>query len=296
MIMTSTFQGKSSRIQFSKGHGGLPTVRVATPWSTAEIYLYGAHIASFQKQDEPPLLFLSECSSFMPGKPIRGGIPIIFPWFGPAEGKPSMHGYARTRNWELTQIVPAADGSVSLGFRLPDSAESAEAAACAVEYIVTVADTLSAELAVTNESKSDFVFEDCLHTYFTVGDITTVSMVGLKGVDYLDKVEGFKRKTETNDVIRVGSEVDRVYLDTRQTVEIRDGSLKRVIRVEKENSVSTVVWNPWMVKAKAMPDFGDDEYQRMVCVESGNVSLGKTNLAPGQTSHLKVKYSTVLLK
>src|SRR5262249_21931835 len=131
---------------------------------------------------------------------------------------------------------------------------------------------LGLELIVTNTSKaSKLEFEECLHTYFAVEDITATSVAGLKGVSYLDKTASFAKKSETEEAIRISSEVDRVYLDTKGTVEIRDEQLKRVIRVEKENSSSTVVWNPWIAKAQAMVDFGNEEYQKMVCVESGNV-------------------------
>jgi D-hexose-6-phosphate mutarotase len=83
--------------------------------------------------------------------------------------------------------------------------------------------------------------------------------------------------------------VDRVYLDTPGTVKILDENLGRVIHVEKENSASTVVWNPWVDKAARMPDFGNDEYQRMVCVESGNVMENGMRLAPGDTSKLTLR-------
>jgi glucose-6-phosphate 1-epimerase len=176
--------------------------------------------------------------------------------------------------------------------QMPECGDSPECPACAVEYLVTVNVALTAELMVMNRSGREFVFENCLHTYFAVGDIGAVIIKGLKGVDYLDQLEAFARKTETNDAIRIASEVDRVYLDTQHAVEIQDASLRRTILVEKEGSSSTVVWNPWIEKSKAMQDFGDEEYQQMVCVESGNVALNKIHLAPGQTSRLKVILSS----
>ena len=159
----------------------------------------------------------------------------------------------------------------------------------AVEYSVTVSDTLSAELIVTNNSARAYGFENCLHTYFAVGDINALQVVGLQGVDYLDSLDGHQRKTETPDAIRFAGEVDRTYLNTSHAVEIHDAALRRVIRVEKTGSASTVVWNPWIAKAKAMPDFGNEEYQRMVCVESGNVADNQITLAPGETASLKVE-------
>jgi D-hexose-6-phosphate mutarotase len=149
---------------------------------------------------------------------------------------------------------------------------------------------------VTNNSPDDiFSFENCLHTYFEVGDIKAVSVKGLKGVSYLDKVEGFAQKTESEDAIRFNSEVDRVYLNTTGAVDIVDQKLKRTIRVEKQGSVSTVVWNPWVAKAQQMPDFGNEEFEHMVCVESGNVAANMIKLPPGETSQLTVKLSSAPL-
>jgi D-hexose-6-phosphate mutarotase len=283
---------QTGRVTFQEGQGDLPALEVATPWSQAEIYLHGAHVTQFQKHGEPPLLFLSRCSRFENGAPIRGGIPIIFPWFGKPADKPGQHGFARNREWALKEVTSPADGSVILRLGLPEQGESAD---CTVEYVVRVSDTLSVELSVTNQSEREFRFENCLHTYFTVGDINTVSVTGLKSVDYLDSLEGRQRKTEASDNIRFTDEVDRIYVNTPHSVEIRDESLRRVIRVEKEHSLSTVVWNPWIAKAKAMSDFGDEEYQQMVCVESGNVAVNEITLLPGQTSGLKVKLSSAPL-
>ena len=289
---TSMTAAPHGRVTFLDGRGDLPMIEITTPKSTAEIYFHGAHVTHFQKQGEPPLLFLSQCSNFADGQPIRGGIPIIFPWFGKPADKQGQHGIARIKDWELREFNSPADGSVMVRFRLPECGETAECAACTVEYVVTVSDSLRAELVVTNKSSRDFEFENCLHTYFTVGDINAVSVTGLKGVDYLDQPSGFTRRKETESSIRIASEVDRIYLDTPHTVEIHDESLKRVIRIEKEGSASTVVWNPWTAKSKAMQDFGDEEYTGMICVESGNVALNKIKLAPGKSSRLKVKVSS----
>ena len=74
-------------------------------------------------------------------------------------------------------------------------------------------------------------------------------------------------------------------------MEIRDENLKRVIRVEKFNSKSTVVWNPWTTQ-KLPDDFDPAEYRQMVCVESGNVKQNKISLAPGKSSAVKVVISS----
>jgi D-hexose-6-phosphate mutarotase len=287
--------GMPGKVTFIDGRGDLPMLEITTAWSTAEVYLHGAHVTHFKKRDGSPLLFLSQCSRFAENQPIRGGIPVIFPWFGPREAM-GQHGFARVKPWELKEFAPSPDGSVSLRLRLPDSPEASSFPPCTVEYIVTVNESLTLQLAVTNNSPDDiFSFENCLHTYFEVGDIKAVSVKGLKGVSYLDKVEGFAQKTESEDAIRFNSEVDRVYLNTTGAVDIVDQKLKRTIRVEKQGSVSTVVWNPWVAKAQQMPDFGNEEFEHMVCVESGNVAANIIKLPPGETSKLTVKLSSAPL-
>ena len=280
------------RVTFLEGNGELPKVEVTTDWSTAEIYLHGAHVTHFQKKDEAPLLFLSQCSRFRNGQPIRGGIPIIFPWFGAREGEP-MHGFARTTQWELHEATAVPDGGVSLRFSLPDAAEGATWLPFTANYIVTITHLLELQLVITNASpEHPFSFEACLHSYFSVGDINAVSITGLKGVNYLDKVENFTPKTETADAIKITAEVDRVYLDTNSVVEIHDPTLRRKLRLEKIGAASTVVWNPWILKAQQMPDFGTDEYQQMVCVESGNVGRNKVTLPPGKSSVMSLRISS----
>jgi glucose-6-phosphate 1-epimerase len=280
------------RVTFLDAQHELPALEVTTAWSTAEVYLQGAHVTRFQKKGEQPLLFLSQFSRFAAETPIRGGIPVIFPWFGQREGMP-QHGFARNKVWDLKEFVTAPDGSVSLRFRLPDYPEAAVFPPFAVEYLVTVNASIHLQLTVTNRSSDhEFVFENCLHTYFEVGDATAISITGLKGRNYLDKPAGFAQKTETADAIRIGSEVDRVYMDTTGPVEILDPQYQRKIRIEKEGSCSTVVWNPWIFNAQQMPDFGNDEYLRMVCVESGNVASDPVKLPPGKSATLTVKLSS----
>lgn len=285
--------GTPGRVMFLDGRGEMPMLEITTAWSTAEIYLFGAHVTNFRKRGEAPILFLSQCSRFDGQNPIRGGVPIIFPWFGPREGMPA-HGFARTKIWELKEVTTAADGSVSVRLRLPDAPESAAYPPFLVEYVVTVNEHLAMEFIVTNESKdTSLEFEECLHTYFMVEDIAATSVVGLNGVSYSDRAGGGNtQRVEGQESIRVSAEVDRIYVDTKDTVEIHDARLGRIIRVAKENSASTVVWNPWIKKSQQMPDFGNEEYQKMICVESGNVGPNKIVLAPGKTSRFKVTLSS----
>jgi D-hexose-6-phosphate mutarotase len=273
----------------------LARLEINTAWSSAEIYLHGAHVTHFQKKGEPPLLFMSQLSRFAEGMPIRGGIPVIFPWFGAREGQ-SAHGFARLQMWELREVLQLSTGEVTVHFFLPDSPAAALFGKFSADYWVTVGKTLSAQLNIANASEDqDFRFEDCLHAYFKVGDIGAISITGLKGTDYLDKTENFARKTERAEHLKISQETDRIYLDTAAPVEIHDSRLGRRIRIEKSGSLSTVVWNPWVDKAEQMPDFGGDEFHQMVCVESGNVADNQLTLPAGKSNTLKVEWSTLPL-
>jgi D-hexose-6-phosphate mutarotase len=267
-------------VSLMEGEGGLRKVVVETSASLAEIYLHGAHVTRFEKKGEPPLLFMSGSSDFLPDKPIRGGVPLVFPWFGPREGLP-VHGYARTVEWELKETSLLPDGSVSLLFELPRLGDFK------VEYLVTVGTELTLELGVSNIGSQDSDFETCLHTYFQISDIDVISITGLSKCEFINKLSN-TTMVETAPEIRINSEMERVYHDSISTVEIHDPGHGRKILVSKSGSNSTVVWNPWIDKSIRMPDFGDEEYQRMVCVESGNVGTNKITLPAGGRSVLKV--------
>jgi len=277
------------RVAIVDGHGGLPKVFVTTPVSTAEVYPHGAHLTHFQKQNEPPMIFMSRKSAFAPGKAIRGGVPICFPWFGNRDGEPS-HGFARTTEWQLVKTAAAPDGAVALHFALPQIPGREAWKNLRTEFIVTVGTSLTMELIAANESCDEPVeFENCLHTYFNVSDIAAVSLTGLQNASYLDNAAGGngERKTQGEAMLHIGRETNRLYLDTTSAVDIRDEQFKRTVCVEKSGSHSTVVWNPWTTQ-KLPDDFDPAEHKTMVCVESGNVKQNRISLAPGKSSALKV--------
>ena len=54
------------------GNGGLPKVRVTTPLASADVYLHGAQVTSWQRVGADEALFLSEHSYWQDGRAIRG--------------------------------------------------------------------------------------------------------------------------------------------------------------------------------------------------------------------------------
>lgn len=267
-------------VDVAPGRNGMPRVRVTSDLATAEIYLHGAQITAFQPRAAKPLLFLSEKSHFDPAKPIRGGVPLCFPWFGPKAGDPQapIHGTARLKSWTLDSLHRDTGGAVDVALSL--AADDAD-----LRMTFKIGLGLGMELEV--RARDPMTFEEAFHTYLVVGDVRQVGVDGLQNAEYIDKMDGFKRKTQPAEQLHITGETDRVFVNTTGTVMVHDPVLQRSVVVEKEGSASTVVWNPWIAKAKAMPDFGDEEWPGMLCIETANVGERAVRLEAGQTHRMR---------
>jgi glucose-6-phosphate 1-epimerase len=268
------------------GPGNLPRLVIKTRLGTAEVYFQGAHVTGWHPAAAAePVVWMSGSSYYELGKPLRGGVPICFPWFGPhaSDAKAPAHGFGRLRDWNLIEASEASDGTVTLALELASEKALTPLWPHAFRAVhrITIGATLTMALEVTNPGAEAFTFEEALHTYFAVRDVRNVTITGLEQTDYLDKVAGFERKNQGGDPIRFTGETDRVYLNTTATCVIHDPGARRRIAIRKTGSEATVVWNPWIAKARAMPDFGDDEWPKMVCVETCNVNVHARTLAPG---------------
>lgn len=286
--------GKEGLAQVVAGNSGLPMVRIRSRFGEAEIYLQGAQVTRWKPAGGDEVIFVSRESQYAEGKPIRGGIPICFPWFGEKDGDPKApkHGFARLREWRLDSLTALDDGGVTMVCVLESDAPTRELwphAFCAA-YRITVGKELRLELTVINTGSAALRYEEALHTYFHVGDVRQVRVVGLDGTAYLDKTDGFQQKTQHGDVVFEG-EVDRVYLNTTGPVEVLDASLHRRLLTQKQNSDTTVVWNPWVEGAKSLSDFGSDEWLEMMTVEGSNVRAAAITLEPGEEHCLRVTVS-----
>jgi glucose-6-phosphate 1-epimerase len=273
--------------RIEKGRGGLERLLLQAREGEAHVYLHGGHVSHFQPKHERPVLWMSARSRFEAGKAIRGGVPVCFPWFGPKRGAPEapMHGFARILPWAVSSVTREPDGSLHAVLEL-----TAEAAArggfpleLALRLSLGVSRSLRMELGVRNVDGAAATFEEALHSYLAVSDARGLSIRGLEGAAYLDKTAGLARNPGAAAPITIAAETDRVYNGTTATVVVEDPGWRRRIVVSKSGSATTVVWNPWIAKAKAMPDFGDDEWPGMVCVETANAGDDAITLAPGAT-------------
>lgn len=275
--------------QVVEGNGGLPKVRITSPEVVGEMYLYGAHVTSWKPVGGEEVLFLSSQSRWEHGHAIRGGVPVCFPWFGDKADDPKApaHGFVRTKAWQLESIAQVgAAVTVSMFTESNEDTKRWWPAEFRMVHRATFGSELSLELVVTNTGTTSLRFEEALHAYHRVGNIADVRLRGLDTVHYLDKTDSNRKKIQHGEIVIV-SETDRVYLNTRDTIELEDPVLYRRIRVTKENSLTTVVWNPWVQKAHSLADLADDEWTQMICIESSNVSDFAVDLAPGQQHKMK---------
>jgi glucose-6-phosphate 1-epimerase len=272
------------------GRGGLDCLSIDTDACAGEIHLHGAHVTGWQPRGSAPVIWMSGHSAFEPGKPIRGGVPVCFPWFGPhpSDATQPPHGFARLSKWPLDRVERRADGAVAVTLSLRTDGQSHPwPHRCLLTFRATFGRHLGLELVVRNVGEAPCVVQEALHTYFSVGDIRRVAVEGLAGATFVDKMRGGERFVQDAAPISFTGETDRVYLDTATATTIVDPALGRRVVVEKQGSRATVVWNPWIAKAKAMPDFGDDEWTSMLCVETANVLDDAVTLTPGGEHRLQ---------
>ncbi len=255
-----------------------------------EVCTQGAHVTRWSGAGGN-VLFLSKESRFEPGRAIRGGVPVIFPWFGddPDGRGRGAHGFARKTAWRVVENTETADESrVALELVDDHATRASWPRHFALRLEALFQDTLAIDLHVENRGSEPFLCELALHTYLTVGDVRRIAVHGLEDTPYLDKLDGMKRKREGSVPIVFTGEVDRTYHGTEATCRVEDPVLGRTIEIAKEGSRSTIVWNPWAEKAARLGDLGADEWRSMVCIESGNVGEDALTLAPGAAHTLRI--------
>ena len=275
--------------QVVEGKGGLAKVAINTRDTAGEMYLHGAHVTSWKPRGADEVLFVSTSSHWEDGHAIRGGVPICFPWFADKPDDPGApaHGFVRTKHWRLESVVRAGD-AVAVSMASESNADTKRwwPADFHLVYRATFGLELTLELVVRNTGATSLRFEEALHAYFRVGQLETAQLQGLNAVKYLDKTDSFRAKMQHGPVL-ITSETDRVYVNTGSPIVLNDHALHRNIGVAKETSLTTVVWNPWVDRARTLSDLGEDEWKYMVCIETSNVADYAVNLAPGQVHTMR---------
>lgn len=287
--------GIADKVKFVEGTDGFPLIEVSNEYAQAKISVYAGHILSFKpvKQTQD-IIFVSSKVNYQLGKAIRGGTPICWPWFGPdpeAKGRPN-HGFVRNRMWQMRDVFSTPDGETKITMGLVDTPETREIWDYSFDLAIaiTVGSVLTVELITRNTGNKAFNITQALHTYFQIGDINQVTVLGLKDREYLDKVDGGKQKTQTGEVTFAG-ECDRIYLDIQPKLVIDDQALNRKIKVTATNSKTAIVWNPGAEISAKMADLGDQDYEKFVCVETANAADEVIEVAGGGEYILTAQYA-----
>lgn len=284
---------ENSTLTVVEGEGFLPVILVHGRYGSAAIGLHGAHILSWTPTGQEEVLWVSSLARFQPGKAVRGGIPICWPWFGAYPDHPDLpaHGFARLNCWELveTSLDEAGRISVVLTLKAQDDNIHLWPGASTVRYRIEIGTSLKLTLTTTNPGDMPVTISQALHTYFSIGDVNAVEVRGLDNCAYLDKTDGFRCK-EQHGPVRFDGEIDRIYVGTDADCIIVDPVLAREILIRKQSSRSTIVWNPGPEGAARMNDMGPQGFRKMLCVESANVGDDRVQLAPGASHSLQVDY------
>jgi glucose-6-phosphate 1-epimerase len=277
-------------VRWETGAGGLSFLIVDTPRCRARITPYGGQLCEWTPAGhDVPAIFLSPRAAFVPGRPIRGGVPICFPWFGnhaTDRGKPA-HGFARTRTWEVGEV--ATDGIGDLRVTLYLASDELTRALWEASFKATLTallgDSLTLALEVENTGPAEITYETALHAYLGVGDVQQIRVHGLERTRFIDKVDAGREKVTADGPLVLTAETDRVFLDTPGPCIVDDPVIGRQLRIRKWGSGATVVWNPWRDKGSALADVGADAWSRFVCVEPASCGPHAVTLSPG-TRHV----------
>ena len=282
---------RRGHLRFAPGPGGLTVAEIGNAAGSARLTLHGAHVLEFQPQGARPVLWLSGKSWFASDKPIRGGIPLCWPWFGahPTDSALPAHGFARLSPWQVIETRAPSDTLTTLRLGLRDTDATRRLWDFAFEAIleVTVGAELTVALIMRNPGSVPYTVTAAMHTYFAVSAVTQVRVLGFDGCPCVDTVGGVRTPGVQAGPVTVQAETDTIFSACPGEAQIEDPAWGRRIRIRKAGSLSAVVWNPWIAKAKRMPDFGDDEYPGMICVETTNAPGDARTVPPGGEHRLQ---------
>ncbi|MBN2642593.1 MAG: D-hexose-6-phosphate mutarotase [Victivallales bacterium] len=283
-----------SSINFSEHEDGMIHINVCNAHASGSICLYGAHVMSFTPAGEEDILWMSTESYRKKGKPLRGGVPLCWPWFGahPQDESLPAHGLARLADWEFNSASETLESTiVELKLTSGDYSKKYWSNDFELLYRVSIGKELKLELTTTNTGSADFSIAEALHTYFNISDISNIRVSGFDGCAYTDTLTCTEEVQQGD--ITFNAETDRIYHDPAPESVIHDPGKSRKIINLRSNSRSAVMWNPWIAKSQRMPDFGDREYPGMLCVETANVRKNALTIKPGATHSMSAMISSI---
>ena len=249
---------------------GMPAIRWRSRDGACAIAtLQGAQLVSWTPPGGGEHLYVSERSPFEAGRPIRGGIPVVFPQFAD-RGPLAQHGFARTQEWTFTGASESEEGT-HVSFALESSArtEAIWRHAFRLALFATLGGPrLEVRLRVANTGRDAFAFTAALHTYLRVSEAAAVRLAGLRGVRYANRGESTVN-VEDRAAVTAHEPIDRVYLATPSATRLEDAG--RILRIEQRGFTDTVVWNPGRDRTARMADMPPEGFRRMLCVEAAAI-------------------------
>ena len=279
----------NSRYLKIENNNNLDYLKIDNPLAEATISLQGAHVSWWRpKSSSEDVLWLSSNARFEKGRSIRGGVPIVWPWFGqhPTDNSYCIHGFARVIPWELIKSEDLKNGATKLHLKMKPTQDVKRQLSYefTLELILIIGESLSCSLTTTNESNFPFIISEGFHTYFYISDLRNIKIKGLESAVFFDKVRSFKKGIEGGEIVIDEEEFDKVYINNSNDCYIEDEIFNRVITIKKSNSNSTVIWSPGKEKSEKMSDMGTkNEWRRMICVETVNVLENKVVIYPGKS-------------
>jgi glucose-6-phosphate 1-epimerase len=289
--------GIVGQLEFVAGKGGLPMIQITSGKAKALISIHAGQVLSYQPGNEPEdVLFLSDKAYYQDGKAIKGGAPICWPWFGAdpeGKGRPG-HGFVRNRPWNVMATEAMGNGDIKVRLGLVDTEETRAIwpYSFALTQEILVGDSLNLALVTRNTGSETFSITQAFHTYFKVGNIAQVKVLGLEDCVYIDKVDNSAQKHQAG-AVTIDSEMDRIYQGVGNTMIIDDSTLDRSIQIVSQGNKTAVVWNPWEKISAEMADLEDADYQRLLCVETTNAADDVVEVAPNNACKLVANYSVI---
>lgn len=286
--------GITDKVSFVAGQGDFPLIKVSNEYAEATICIYAGQVLSFKPVGQTEdVMFLSSQAYYQTGKAIKGGTPICWPWFGsdPEDKGRASHGFVRNRLWQIRDVISTQDGATQVTMGLMDTPETRAIWNYSFDFaiVITVGRVLTIKLVTHNTGSESFAITQALHTYFKIGDINQVTVLGLEDKTYLDKVDHGQQKTQSG-AITFSGECDRIYLDVPVQLTIADQALNRQIIVTATNSKTAIVWNPGADISASMADLGDRDFEHFVCVETANAANEIITIPAGGQYEMSAQY------
>lgn len=280
----------NANVILCKDPGGRPAVRLSHGDDEALVALCGAQVLSWRHRGHD-VLWTASKAEYLPGKPVRGGVPVVWPWFGfhATDDKKPQHGFARNLDWQIERTGPGAE--VTLVVADDATTRALWPHAFALRLCVSLGDVLLIELTTTNLGTTPFRCEEALHTYFAVGDIHTASVQGFENVPFTEHAADPEGPWDRGAPQRFRAETDRVFQHVPAFAVIRAPALGRAVTLHAPDAHSAIVWNPWPAKTARLSQMAPDDWQRFVCVETANCKELGLEIAPGASHRLALELS-----